>query len=86
MGVSLSTVEPVSVAVGYVLGGWNVDGLPPGSVGVVYLPALAGIVIGSVFTAPLGARTAHRLPVRPLKRIFALLLVTLALRMVWAFL
>jgi len=78
---------PIAIAgaVGYVLGGWNVDGLPPGSAGFVYLPALAGIVIGSVFTAPLGARTAHRLPVRPLKRIFALLLATLALRMVWTF-
>ncbi len=72
-------------AVGYVLGGWAVNGLPAGSLGFVYLPALAGIVLGSVLTAPLGARTAHRLPVRPLKRIFALLLFTLALRMVWTF-
>ncbi len=72
-------------AVGYVLGGWQVEGRPAGSLGFVYLPALAGIVLGSVLTAPLGARTAHRLPVRPLKRIFALLLFTLALRMVWTF-
>lgn len=72
-------------AAGYVLGGWQVDGRPAGSLGFVYLPALAGIVVGSVLTAPLGARTAHRLPVRPLKRIFALLLMGLALRMVWTF-
>jgi uncharacterized membrane protein YfcA len=72
-------------AAGYVLGGWTASGLPAGSLGFVYLPALAGIVLGSVLTAPLGARTAHRLPVRPLKRVFALLLFTLALRMVWTF-
>jgi len=72
-------------AAGYVLGGWHTSGLPVGSLGFVYLPALAGIVLGSVLTAPLGARTAHRLPVRPLKRVFALLLFTLALRMVWTF-
>jgi len=72
-------------AVGYVLGGGRGGGLPAGSLGFVYLPALAGIVLGSVLTAPLGARTAHRLPVRPLKRVFALLLFTLALRMVWTF-
>lgn len=72
-------------AVGYILGGSRVSGLPPGSWGFVYLPALFGIVVGSVSTAPLGAGTAHRLPVRPLKRIFALLLVVLALRMVWTF-
>ena len=72
-------------AAGYVLGGWGVSGRPDGSLGFVYLPALAGIVLGSVLTAPLGARTAHRLPVRPLKRIFAVLLLALALRMVWTF-
>ncbi len=78
---------PIAVAgaVGYVLGGWNVSGLPAGSLGFVYLPALLGIVLGSVLTAPLGARTAHRLPIRPLKRIFALLLLVLALRMGWTF-
>ena len=70
-------------AAGYAVGGWGQAGLPAGSLGFVYLPALAGIVLGSVLTAPLGARTAHRLPVRPLKRIFALLLITLALRMLW---
>lgn len=72
-------------AAGYVLGGRGVSGLPAGSFGFVYLPALAGIVLGSVLTAPLGAFTAHRLPVRPLKRIFALLLAVLALRMLWTF-
>lgn len=72
-------------AIGYAIGGRGVADLPPGSLGFVYLPALAGIVVGSVLTAPLGARTAHRLPVRPLKRIFALLLIVLALRMLWTF-
>ena len=74
---------PIAVAgaTGYVLGGWGSD-LPEYSLGFVYLPALAGIVVGSILTAPLGARTAHRLPVRPLKRIFALLLYVLAIRMV----
>jgi uncharacterized membrane protein YfcA len=72
-------------AAGYVLGGQGVSGLPAGSLGFVYLPALSGIVLGSVLTAPLGAMTAHRLPVRPLKRIFALLLAALALRMLWTF-
>jgi len=70
-------------AAGYMAGGWGIAGLPAGSAGFVYLPALAGIVLGSVLTAPLGARTAHRLSVRPLKRIFALLLILLALRMAW---
>ena len=76
---------PIAVAgaIGYVLGGWDSVSLPEYSLGFVYLPALTGIVLGSVLTAPLGARTAHRLPVRPLKRIFALLLYVLAARMVF---
>ncbi|MHB1083950.1 MAG: sulfite exporter TauE/SafE family protein [Thiobacillus sp.] len=79
---------PIAIAgaVGYGVGGWDVAGRPAGSLGYIYLPALAGIVLGSVLTAPFGARTAHRLPVRPLKRIFALLLGTLALRMAWSLL
>ncbi|MEQ1661705.1 MAG: sulfite exporter TauE/SafE family protein [Thiobacillus sp.] len=68
-------------AVGYMLAGRGLAGLPEGSVGLIYLPALAGIVVGSVFTAPLGARTTHRLPVRRLKRVFALLLLVLGVRM-----
>jgi uncharacterized membrane protein YfcA len=78
---------PIAIAgaAGYLLGGWDVGGRPAGSLGFIYLPALAGIALGSVLTAPLGARTAHRLPVRPLKRIFALLLLALALRMAWSF-
>ena len=45
------------------------------------LPALAGLVCGSVITAPYGARLAHRLPVLTIKRIFAGLLYVLATKM-----
>jgi uncharacterized protein len=87
IGTSAAIGFPIAAAgaVGYVLGGWEVSGRPAGSLGFVYLPALAGVVLGSVLTAPIGARTAHRLPVRPLKRVFALLLLVLALRMLWTF-
>lgn len=79
---------PIAVAgaLGYGLAGRGVANLPDYSLGFIYLPALAGIVLGSVLTAPVGARTAHTLPVRPLKKIFALLLYALAIRMTWDFL
>jgi uncharacterized membrane protein YfcA len=51
------------------------------SLGFISLPALAGIAAGSILTAPLGARTAHALPVARLKRVFAILLFLLAIRM-----
>lgn len=76
---------PIALAnvAGYVLGGQAVDGLPPASFGYVWLPGLALIAVASVLTAPFGAKFAHRLPVRKLKRVFALLLYTLAGYMLW---
>ena len=76
---------PIAAAsvIGYVWSGYQMTGLPTGSLGYVYLPALAVIAIASVLTAPLGARTAHRMEVRKLKRIFAGMLFCLATYMLW---
>lgn len=57
--------------------------LPAHSLGFIYLPALAIISTASVLMAPLGARTAHRWPVRRLRRSFAYILYALALYMLW---
>jgi uncharacterized membrane protein YfcA len=67
--------------IGYLYTGWGASGLPPWSLGYVYLPAFAGITVASVLTAPIGARVTHRVPGRLLKRIFAALLFVLAARM-----
>ena len=39
-----------------------------------------------MLVAPFGARLAHRLPVQTLKRIFAVLLYALGVRMLWGLL
>ncbi len=87
IGTGAAVGVPVAVVgtVGYVISGWRVDALPDLSLGFVYLPALAALVAGSVLTAPLGARAAHRLPVQTLKRVFAVLLYALATRMLVSF-
>jgi uncharacterized membrane protein YfcA len=64
--------------VGYIVAGQRAHGLPSGSFGYVWLPALAVIAAGSVFTAPLGARAAHAMPVARLKRVFSCVLFGLA--------
>jgi uncharacterized membrane protein YfcA len=71
---------PIAVAnvVGYVIAGQSVQGLPPASFGYVWLPGLAVVAACSVFTAPLGARAAHALPIDRLKRVFATILYLLA--------
>jgi uncharacterized membrane protein YfcA len=71
---------PIALAntAGYVVGGWSLDTSLPGSVGYLWLPALAVIASASVVFAPLGARAAHAMNVRQLKRVFALMLYLLA--------
>lgn len=49
--------------------------LPPFSVGYVYLPALIGIVLTSVFTTRFGAKLATSLPTHAIKRVFAVFLL-----------
>ena len=86
IGTSAAIGLPIAVAgaVGYIANGLAVTELPQYSLGFVYLPALAAIVAASVLTAPVGAKLAHRLPVKKLKKLFALLLYTLGVRMAWS--
>lgn len=70
-------------AVGYIISGKNVSGLPEGSLGYIWLPALACIAVTSMLMAPWGARTAHRLDVKRLKRVFAFVLYVLASYMLY---
>ncbi len=83
IGTSAAIGLPIAIAgtVGYIINGWNVSILPQYSVGYVYLPALVGIAAVSIFTAPLGVKLAHSLPVDRLKRIFSFLLFAVATRM-----
>jgi uncharacterized membrane protein YfcA len=76
---------PIAIAgtIGFVVAGLRASGLPPYSIGYVYVPALIAIVVGSVISAPFGARAAHRLPVDTLRRIFAGLLYVLGTYMLW---
>lgn len=66
---------------GYVALGWNEPDLPAWSVGYVYLPALLGIALISMWSAPLGAGLAHRLPSLALRRVFAVFLTVVGVTM-----
>jgi uncharacterized membrane protein YfcA len=83
IGTSAAIGFPIALAgtLGYVTNGLTAGNLPPLTLGFVYLPALAGISVASILTAPLGARLAHTLPVPRLKKIFALFLIALATKM-----
>lgn len=83
IGTAAANGFPIALAgtAGYVVQGWRAGGLPEASLGYVYLPALALLVAASMLVAPLGARLAHRLPVRRLRIVFAAVLYVLAARL-----
>ena len=74
---------PIAVAgaIGYISTGYGNSDLPDHTIGYVYLPALIGIVVGTFITVPFGAKLTHSLPVTTLKKIFAIILLGLAVKM-----
>jgi uncharacterized membrane protein YfcA len=76
---------PIALAnvTGYVISGRHLTDTPPHSFGYLWLPALIVIACCSVLMAPLGAKAAHALPVKKLKRAFALVLLALAAYMLY---
>ena len=76
---------PIAVAnvAGYAVAGQGVADLPPGAFGYIWIPALVVIAAASVFTAPQGARAAHALPVKSLKKAFGSILYMLAAYMAY---
>lgn len=82
VGTSAALGFPIALAgtLSYIVAGWNVPELTavPHMLGYIHWPALLSVAAASVLTAPLGARTAHRMDTKPLKRAFACLLLILA--------
>ena len=83
IGTSAAVGLPIAVAgaCGYLITGWNVETGQAGVFGYIYLPAVIAISLVSSLTAPLGVRAAHSLPTALLKKLFAVCLLLLSLRM-----
>lgn len=72
-------------AIGMIVNGWNVSGLPPFSLGYVNLVGLALIVPATILSVPWGVAIAHKLPRRTLRLAFGFFLCATAARMAWAY-
>ncbi len=85
--IATSTAVSIPVAlsgsIGYILAGLQATDLPNYTTGYIYWPAFFGIILASIFTAPIGARLAHKLPVKVLKRGFGVFLILLAIKMLF---
>lgn len=83
IGTASAIGFPIAVGgtMGYIVTGLHVGNLPVPSLGYVYLPAMLGCALVSVITAPIGAKTAHRTNVALLRKLFAVMLIGLAAKL-----
>jgi uncharacterized membrane protein YfcA len=84
IGTAAAVGFPIAVAgaIGYIISGMaQSQPLPKYSLGYVYLPALAWVVLASMLTAPLGAKVTHIMQTATLRKIFVVLLYLLGAKM-----
>jgi len=86
IGTSAAIGLPIALAgtLGYLINGWAHSSADTFTFGFVYLPAVLVISMTSFFSAPYGVRLAHALPIASLKKIFAILLILLSLKMLFS--
>ena len=70
-------------AAGYLISGWNTEGLPAGTLGFWYLPVAGILATATIVFAPLGVKVSHKLPPKKLQMAFGILLLAIAARMLW---
>ena len=85
IGTAAAIGFPIAVGatLGYIATGQNLHTLPAPNFGFVYLPALLWVALATVFTAPLGAKATHHMKVGLLRKLFAVLLIALATKLLW---
>ncbi|WP_420479465.1 sulfite exporter TauE/SafE family protein [Brevundimonas sp. FT23028] len=71
-----------AAALGFLVFGWDAAGRPPFSLGYINIPAALIMGVLTTAVAPWGAKLAHRLDKRVLRRIFALYMIGTALSVV----
>ena len=83
IGTSAAIGFPIAVGgtLGYIATGMSLHTLPAPNLGFVYLPALLWVALATVLTAPLGAMATHHMKVGLLRKLFAVLLLVLATKL-----
>lgn len=72
----------VPATLGFILSGQGIAQRPPLSVGYVNILGFATMAVMAILLVPLGARTAHNTPQRPLKIVFGVFLLAVSLNMI----
>ena len=84
IGTSAACGIPIAIfgTLGYIIAGINISELPNLSFGYVYLPALLGVSMTSVFAAKYGAELAHYFSQSVLKRLMAMWFFVISIYMI----
>ncbi|AZO81367.1 MULTISPECIES: sulfite exporter TauE/SafE family protein [unclassified Bosea (in: a-proteobacteria)] len=81
----LGVLISIPGALGYIYAGWpKMDVLPPLSLGYVSFIGFLLFIPTSIWTAPIGARLAHRLSKRKLEVSFGIFLLVVCARFFWS--
>lgn len=80
VSIILGFVIAITGSITYYVSGSHTT-LPPHCWGYIYWPAWLGISIGSVLFAPVGAELSYHLSSKILKRVFALLMLSISVHM-----
>lgn len=85
VAISAACGVPIAVAgsLGYAYLVNDNSNLPTYSLGFIYLPAFLAVILTSVCFAPIGAHLAKRLPVKPFKRLFAVIVFAVGVKLLW---
>ena len=78
---SLGVPLAAAGASGYILFAPHLAGAPDFMLGYLHLPSALGLALGAVLAAPLGVRLAHQVDGVALRRLFGVLLILAAARM-----
>jgi len=83
IATSAAVGMPIAIAgaLGFIVVGWDVESAT-GNLGFIHAEALISIVVMSVFFAPLGAKVAHSVDGKKLKKFFAIFLAFLGLTVI----
>ncbi|MEC7875606.1 MAG: sulfite exporter TauE/SafE family protein [Pseudomonadota bacterium] len=83
VAISSACSFPIAVAATttFIIASWDNPNVFIHSIGYLYWPAALIIMMMTIFFAPIGARLAHYLPIETLKRIFAVLLMFIGMKM-----
>lgn len=84
IGTSAACGVPIAIfaSLGYIFIGFNNSVLPPMSIGYIYLPAVIGVSITSIFTAVYGAKLAHFISEKLLRNLLISLMLTISIYMI----